>query len=220
MLRKALFRLAKAPWMGKVVGLVFQYGSWLLPVKKLYLSKAIIAFPHPRPSYDDHVILSPRKAVPNLLQIPAEGEVLAEIWQGVQAIRQSHATYQDEFTLVANGGPRQEVQQLHFHLFSRPSLVQKGRMHDQPTSILYHTKGFCIFRHPSPQWEHHFIIQVPLSGKAFGEPSELLECVHWLNDTFSLTQKGYSLVYSHDQTDGDNEPVFFHVTSGKKLPIE
>lgn len=223
MLKNILFRVAKAPWMGKVVGRVFQYGSWLLPVKKLYLSKDTIAFPHPRPSYDNHLILSPRKAVPNLLSSSMDGKELMGIWKGVQSLRETQAGFQRCFTLVANGGDRQEVQQLHFHLFTQPALVRNWTGDLLNATVLCSSGQVQVWRHPEPQYELHFILQPVTSEMCDMDAatfSKLLQCLHWLNNRFSLMQKGYSLIYSFDENDQASNHSIFHVIAGKRLPIQ
>ncbi|MCX4341509.1 MAG: hypothetical protein OSJ72_17975, partial [Lachnospiraceae bacterium] len=65
MLKKILFRMAKSPFMGSMVGEAFQYCSRLIPVKKIYNGKEVIAFYHPQPSYQNHVIIVPKKAIKN-----------------------------------------------------------------------------------------------------------------------------------------------------------
>lgn len=72
MFKKLLFDIAKTPFMGKIVGTAFRYGSWAIPVKKVYNSKEILAFYHPRPSYENHIIISPKRAIKNLQQMELE----------------------------------------------------------------------------------------------------------------------------------------------------
>ncbi len=66
MLKKVLFKITKGPFMGSMVGKVFQYCSRLILVKKIYNGKEVIAFYHPQPSYQNHVIIVPKKAIKNL----------------------------------------------------------------------------------------------------------------------------------------------------------
>ena len=224
MLRKLLFRLAKTPSMGKVIGNVFRYGSWLLPVQKLYLTKDTIAFPHPRPSYDDHIILSPRKAIPNLFRISPDGKELDGIWRCIHELQQKYEAFHEQFTLVANGGPRQEVQQLHLHLFSRPALVKNWRYKGLNPPPLYCNESLRLLRSPEPQWTLHFIIEPIFSinskegAASRSYPfSHLLECLQWLDFNFALAKKGYSLIYQYTKTYSGDETVIFHVISGAKL---
>lgn len=89
MFKKLLFDIAKTPFMGKIVGTAFRYGSWAIPVKKVYNGKGILAFYHPCPSYENHIIISPKRAIKNLQQMELECyskyfvqifEVTKDIW--------------------------------------------------------------------------------------------------------------------------------------------
>ncbi|ARU62741.1 hypothetical protein CBW65_18540 [Tumebacillus avium] len=44
----------------------FQYGSGLLPVKKVFVSPRVIGFYHPKPSYSRHMLFVPKRAVSTL----------------------------------------------------------------------------------------------------------------------------------------------------------
>lgn len=72
MLKQALLHIAKAPFMGKVIGIAFRYFSRAIPVKKLYNSKDIVAFYHPKPSYKNHIVIVPKRAIANLQQLASE----------------------------------------------------------------------------------------------------------------------------------------------------
>ena len=61
--------MARSPWMGRVVGMVFQYAGWAVPVRKVIRSRDVLVFRHPRPAYANHLILSPKRAVRNLQQM-------------------------------------------------------------------------------------------------------------------------------------------------------
>ncbi len=45
MLKQLLFKIAKGPSMGKVVGKAFQHCSWAIPVKKVYSGKDLFDKP-------------------------------------------------------------------------------------------------------------------------------------------------------------------------------
>lgn len=111
MLKKLLFKIAKGSFMGSIVGKVFQHCSWALPVKKVYSSKEIIAFYHPRPSYENHIIISPKRVVKNLQQMASDGfsKYFVKIWETAKGICVMHPGYKDSFVVVANGGKRQEI---------------------------------------------------------------------------------------------------------------
>ena len=110
MLKEFLFKIAKGPFMGKIVGSAFQHCSWAIPVKKVYNSKEILAFYHPHPSYENHLIISPKRAVKNLQQMALDSysKYFVMIWETAKDICVTHSEYHDLFVIVADGGKRQE----------------------------------------------------------------------------------------------------------------
>lgn len=80
MLKKLLYKIAKGPCMGKIVGYAFQISE-----------ERFIRY-------------------------------FAKVWEAVKDISAKQPEYHDGFVIVANGGKRQEVQQVHFHMFTNDSL--------------------------------------------------------------------------------------------------
>lgn len=225
MVKKFLFKAAKSPWMGKLVGAAFQYGSWAIPVRKVYSSRDVVAFEHPQPSYDNHLILSPRKAVQNLQRMASDGLgwYVEKIWEAANRICEEKPAYHGSFVLVANGGKRQEVQQVHFHMFSNHAMVNDCAQ-GQADRVFFSNEAICVFAHPKPDWEIHFVIK-PIDGLVMPENEKyrhayfesVLRSIDLLNDAFHIVPKGYSLVYQCDQQPSDKEYPVFHVVSGKRL---
>lgn len=226
MLKKLLFKIAKGSFMGSIVGKVFQHCSWALPVKKVYSSKEIIAFCHPRPSYENHIIISPKRAVKNLQQMASDGfsKYFVKIWEAVKDICAMHPEYKDSFVLVANGGKRQEVQQVHFHMFTNHGIVNEYSAQEQAESVFYSDRDICILEHPDPDWEVHFVIK-PVSASRMAEDEEyknmyfksVLHSIDLLNAGFNIVQGGYSLVYQCNKQKSDKQCPIFHIISGKRL---
>lgn len=226
MLKKLLFKIAKASFMGSIVGKVFQHCSWALPVKKVYSSKEIIAFCHPRPSYENHIIISPKRAVKNLQQMASDGfsKYFVKIWETAKDICVMHPEYKDSFVLVANGGKRQEVQQVHFHMFTNHGIVNEYSAQEQAESVFYSDRDICILEHPDPDWEVHFVIK-PVSASRMAGNEEykdmyfrsVLHSIDLLNDGFHIVQGGYSLVYQCNKQESDKQCPVFHIISGKRL---
>lgn len=226
MLKKLLFKIAKGSFMGSIVGKVFQHCSWVLPVKKVYSSKEIIAFCHPRPSYENHIIISPKRAVKNLQQMASDGfsKYFVKIWETAKDICVMHPEYKDSFVLVANGGKRQEVQQVHFHMFTNHGIVNEYSAQEQAESVFYSDRDICILEHPDPDWEVHFVIK-PVSASRMAGNEEykdmyfrsVLHSIDLLNDGFHIVQRGYSLVYQCNKQKSDKECPVFHIVSGKRL---
>lgn len=196
MLKQLLFKFAKAPCMGKLVGIAFQYFSWAIPVKKVYNSKDILAFYHPKPCYENHIIISPKRAINNLRQMSAEGfnDYFVKLWEVVWNICASHPEYQDSFVLVANGGKRQEVGQVHFHMFTGHEILNSD-------------------------WEAHFVIPRVSSFQLTNEDfKNILHNIAVLEEESDIEQKGYSLVYRYERQKSDATPInpVFHIIAGNK----
>lgn len=226
MLKKLLFKIAKGPFMGKIVGKAFQHCNWAIPVKKVYSSKEIIAFYHPKPSYENHIIISPKRAVKNLQQLALDSfsQYFVKIWDTAKNICVMHPEYNDTLVIVANGGKRQEVQQVHFHMFTNYEIVNEYFAQEQAKSVFYSDRDICVLEHPNPNWEVHFVIKPILSFQMAGNEEykytyfrSILHSIDLLNTEFNIVQRGYSLVYQQNEQKKDNEYPTFHIISGKKL---
>ncbi|MBD5530276.1 MAG: HIT domain-containing protein [Lachnospiraceae bacterium] len=226
MLKKLLFKIAKGPFMGKIVGSAFQHCSWAIPVKKIYNSKEIIAFHHPHPSYENHIIISPKRAVKNLQQMALDSfsKYFVKIWEAAKDICEMHPEYSDSFVIVANGGKRQEVQQVHFHMFTNHDIVNEYSVQEEAESVFYSDKDICVLEHPNPNWEVHFVIKPISSSQMEGNEEDkytyfsgILHSIDLLNAEFNIVQRGYSLVYQYNKQKNDKECPIFHIVSGKKL---
>ena len=230
MVKQLLFRLAKSPGMGRLVGWAFRWCWWAIPVRKLVRSKRVLAFEHPRPAYQNHVILSPRGPVRDLLQMGEEKHTgcFQEIWQAVQTLAATRPEYRQGFTLAANGGKRQEVGQVHFHLFTGHPLVSGTPAREEAGETLFCNDAVCIRLHPSPEWELHLVLCPAAPAAAFQNSTatgiakataEYLRAIPRalavLQSYFSITEKGYSLVYQPNDT--HTVLPAFHLIAGRKI---
>lgn len=217
MLKKLLFKIAKGPFMGKIVGMAFQYFDWAIPVKKVYNSKEIFAFYHPKPSYQNHIIITPKRAIKNLRQMSQESfsKYFVKILEAAREICEMHPEYHDSFVLVANGGKRQEVQQVHFHMFTNYEVVNEYAAQEHNESVFYSDRDILVLKHPSPNWEVHFVIK-PVSSQMAAKES-ILHSIDLLDNEFNIVQRGYSLVYRYNGERSDMECPIFHIVSGKKV---
>lgn len=226
MFKRLLFKIAKAPFMGKIVGYVFQYCSWVIPVKKVYNSKEIIAFYHPRPSYKNHVIISPKRVVRNLQQMVQDrfSRYFVKVWEAANDICVRNPGYKDSFVMVANGGKRQEVQQVHFHMFANHEIVNDYAAQGWGENVFYRDRNICVVEHLNPNWEVHYVVKPVLSFQMAGNEEykytyfrSVLRCIDLLNVEFNIVGRGYSLVYQCNQQIRDTEFPVFHIVSGKKV---
>ncbi|MBI5080493.1 MAG: HIT domain-containing protein [Chloroflexi bacterium] len=110
-----LINLARSSFGSLLIGWVFAHASFILPLKRIYDSKTLVAFHHPQPNYATHIILIPKKAIRGIHAITrADGGTLIEIVQTANQIaRELNLSH---YKLIVNAGAYQEVMQMHFHL--------------------------------------------------------------------------------------------------------
>jgi histidine triad (HIT) family protein len=93
--------------------------SFALPVQRLRETDTLLAFYHPRPAYRLHILIVPKRAAASLLELgPGDAAFLADLVAVTQSLVREMGLEETGYRLVANGGPYQELPQLHFHLIS------------------------------------------------------------------------------------------------------
>jgi len=91
--------------------------SFAIPVKHLQETETLLAFYHPKPTYQFHILLIPKKSITSLEDFdPNDTAFLRDLYLTVQNLV-------DKFQLTAyrfivNGGAYQDFPQLHVHLVS------------------------------------------------------------------------------------------------------
>lgn len=116
---KKLFALAKSPIGDLIVGLAFGKLSRVLPVKRLKETGKVIAFWHPKPTYEKHILIVPKKAINKFSSLSQKDiEYVNEIFLIAKDLVDSLGLENNGYTLLTNGDKKQEVNQLHFHLIS------------------------------------------------------------------------------------------------------
>ena len=116
---RALFRIARSRVGDAIIGWSFAYMTALLPVNKLYETDAAVAFYHPRPSYPLHILIVPKRAIGSLLDVTeADMYVLKDVVAVAQHLVRELRLKETGYRLMVNGGPYQDVGQIHFHLIS------------------------------------------------------------------------------------------------------
>ena len=114
---KKLFSLAKTQLGDLIVGIAFGKFSKLLPVKRIKETTKVIAFWHPKPFWEKHILIIPKKQIKNITSLKYEdGEYLHEVFKVAGEIVEELGWEKEGYSLLINGGKRQEVNQLHFHL--------------------------------------------------------------------------------------------------------
>ena len=113
-------------WFSPLIGWIFEHMSFAIPVKRLRETDTLLAFYHPRPSYDFHVLIVPKKSVASLQEFDSnDSAFLTELYSTVQSlIDEFHLS---AYRLIVNGGEYQDFPQLHFHLISNVGAQQNDK---------------------------------------------------------------------------------------------
>lgn len=124
---RVLFALARGRAAGAGVRWGFAHISGRLPVSRVYESKAVVAFHHPRPSYAVHVLIVPKRGITGVRAIGVgDGPLLVEVVAAARAVARRLDLERHGYRLVVNGGAYQDVCQLHFHLISDGAAEHDG----------------------------------------------------------------------------------------------
>ena len=86
-MKHALLTLARSSLGSLIVGIAFGHCSKILPVNRVYETDKVLAYKHPKPHYEDHILIVPKKAIKNLHTTKTEHQpYLAEIFHVAQQI--------------------------------------------------------------------------------------------------------------------------------------
>jgi diadenosine tetraphosphate (Ap4A) HIT family hydrolase len=150
-------RVARRAWAGALISFAIRHFSWALPLRKICADADVVAFFHPAPSYDPHILIVPRRRARTVFALP-EPCFRAALRVGAVLARQYEAPLQ----LRINGGDRQEVAQAHFHLCPCGTLNAR-RMGSYPAALA-HARG--------ARW---FSLIVPIDGRTGGAKGIFIE---------------------------------------------
>jgi histidine triad (HIT) family protein len=114
-----MVRVARSQIGQRLVGWIFAHMSFLIPVRRLRETDTLIAFHHPRPAYPLHILLIPKAARHSLIDLTAaDSAFMVDLFAAVASLVAEFDLEAAGYRLIANGGPYQDVPQLHFHLIS------------------------------------------------------------------------------------------------------
>jgi diadenosine tetraphosphate (Ap4A) HIT family hydrolase len=213
-LARTLFTSSLNPSMGKAVGWGFEYASPLLPVKRVSLRDKTIAFDHPRPSWSKHVLVIPRKQITSIFDLLQDKVYLESVYQSAHDVFVSEGFDAASYALLVNGGIRQDVKQVHFHLHEPKDNVPAS----QSKSFLLETKDFMVYQ--LSEKPLHLLLEpalplLPLSKWTNAETQQLANLeipLETLEQRYQLSQRGFSIILRED-SDGE-EHLVIHLTAG------
>lgn len=200
MLSSLLFQAARQPWAGAFVGWGFQFGSLLIPIRRVGENKHAIAFKHPRPCYADHLLVVPRQRVRTVFDLLSPGH--ESLWRSIHSLcRQLPAS--PEATLFINGGSRQDVLQAHLH-FCRDGTLLPYR--PTPTAPGRETHAIRAPALPLFQVHHTMIFSEDMLATGRARRTLLQLCT-----AEQLEAAGFSVYF---QCTEDPKSVVAHLTAG------
>ena len=118
-LSKILFAAAKSRIGEFVIGWSFAHMNFLIPVDRLYETERVVAFYHPNPSHQTHILIVPKHKIRSLLALTeTDISIVQDVISTTQHLVKELELEEDGFRLVVNGGAYQDVMQVHWHLIS------------------------------------------------------------------------------------------------------
>jgi diadenosine tetraphosphate (Ap4A) HIT family hydrolase len=214
---RALFALSKTRHAGRLVGLGFAHFARWIPARRVALTKWAIVFFHPRPEWNEHLLVVPRHAIASLIAMstPVSRSWLEPLLQAASETIRQRGWAASDYALMANGGPRQEVGQVHFHLFRGCDFVS---CREATGDVILANEETVVMSHACTTWQTHLVLRPrhegpPLSHAASArERGGLLSVLPELDRRHDLQRRGYSLCI--DERDGGGKLVA-HIVAEK-----
>lgn len=116
---KGLFRIARSCFGNAAVRFSFAHMSAFIPVDRLFETELVMAFRHPKPTHEIHIVIVPKTPVKSLMHLDQNPQkLLFDIYIAAQSVVRELDLEKAGYSLVVNGGPRQDVEQVHFRLLA------------------------------------------------------------------------------------------------------
>jgi histidine triad (HIT) family protein len=218
MIARLLFRLARSDLFSAVVRFGFAHLSALLPVRRVGETEQVIAFHHPRPAWQPHILFVPKVGIASLLDVTSEQVPLVRgLIQFALETAARERFGPAGFALLVNGGAYQDVGQLHFHLAGRSPEIWYDDVDDPAEDVLLATEILTAFDHPHPQRATHIVLRPsapPVVGRfdtAF--VGAVIIAMQTLARSLKLSTEGYTLIANRRPGETD-APLCFHLVSG------
>ncbi len=214
---RQLFNLARSSYSTYFIGFIFAYLSFAIPVKKVKNEKKILSFYHPRKYWDEHLLIVPKKRVPDFTALDLAQEedklIVQQIFSG--AVDTASIAGLSNFTILVNGGAYQDVPQLHFHIGSGHDIQGNALATEEPNpEDLSEPPAFS-----TKHWKAHSVAEeTPGFQMSFVSHLnfELNEGIEEITDLFKVVQDivadndfiGYSLMTNVRTNQGATSKIF------------
>ncbi len=137
-MKKWIMRIARSNLGGVLACFAIDKCIGLLPVVIKEKTKNMIMFSHPVPSYTIHELIVPRKRKKDIAEL-LQDEVC---WNELNKVIERYAMNK-ELLLACNYGNRQDVQQIHFHVYLDPDFQLIENSEKLQSYMIGNTK--CLF---------------------------------------------------------------------------
>lgn len=89
----------------------------IIPVKKVFEDDLVFAFYHPKPFWEKHIVIVPKKKISVLDQAKeSDFQVVGHICKIAAKLVKDFKFEKMGYRIITNGGKYQKVKYLHFHL--------------------------------------------------------------------------------------------------------
>jgi diadenosine tetraphosphate (Ap4A) HIT family hydrolase len=206
--------------MGAVVGWGFEQLSSVLPLERVLLTDKTIAFEHPRPTWERHILIIPRKQITTIFDLVNDKLYLEDIWRTAHEVFSREGFTPDHYALLVNGGIRQDVKQVHFHLNGEKEYVPVFTT-VAANSLVVQTKDFDVYQLTEnplhlvlvskqvvpalSKWQETDVHVQQFSGMEL----PLLE----LEQRYNLSSRGFSFIVQ-EASELERQQLIFHITAG------
>lgn len=128
-MKKLLLKIVRLPFLGNLVGWCIAHLAHALPLKIVAENERCIAFHHPAPSYEIHLLVMLKEQIRDISCISASR--LKDVLSIAEAAVVKLGLSAPHIMLWTNAERFQDVRQLHFHLFpsdlDREADIRKAR---------------------------------------------------------------------------------------------
>jgi hypothetical protein len=144
---------------------------------------------------------------------------LESIYQTAHSVFLSQGFDADKYALLVNGGIRQDVKQVHFHLHQEKDVLVSFQNVSELLLVL-ETKDFKVYQLSKEPQLHFALIPlqhlVPLSkwqGKDIKQLASLELPLAELEQVYNLSSRGFSLIFQ-EEGEFEKQQLVIHLTAG------
>jgi diadenosine tetraphosphate (Ap4A) HIT family hydrolase len=216
------FKVARSELSGPLVRFAFSRCSWALPIRRVREDTSTLSFRHPRPMEPGHLLVVPKAPIATLVQLTSSAwqraryDLLVALRDTAVTAERKHGT---PVLLFANGGSRQDVGLVHWHITFQHELLDRPAPLDSWEALDEHCE---VVATSSTRWRVHLLLRprkrLPpfqcLSDADVAELASMLTCLPALDSRFRLTELGYALCFAPG-FDSREEDLVVHIVAGE-----